>query len=500
MRDELAKLASPRSLTVALLVAYAGVILVGIGDASLGHIDEFSTSERSRELLLTDDWRSVYFNFAPDFKKPPLQYWLIAATMRLSDDKEWPPRLWSAVGAIAALLATGWLARSIEEDGERGRWTPPLAMLLCLSNLGFLFSSRSALLDTWMLTFNTGALAAALSARRDERWWWVAAACIALGAWQKAPTALLLVGVLCLFQAAVGPRDFMRSRVFWMAAAAGVVAAAAWPLWQWWLHGNGYVDVWLVQEMIERTGFVHETHRRIDPPYYLERVWESWLLAGAVSGPAVALLVVHPGLRRNRAALAVGVVAAFLFTLMSFMTFRSPRYAVYVVPMLSAVIAFVLTRLVPGRWLPPVAAILTVPCLVQFPGSLVSRYTKWNEAMVEASVALGAATRDGEQVVLVRTLESKPWIQAMLYYGDHTRPIFQLRDDLFSEQVADLPDAAAGYRGLAPRRCWEFVQRRFPGATVVGTHGDFVHWRAPAVDRSPAGTDACDPWKDSDTR
>lgn len=149
------------AVSVAVL-GYTVLVFAGLGGGSLSYVDGLRTAERSREFLVTGDWSTVHSNFSPSFKKPPLQYWLTALTMSLADDKQSVPRFWSALGAVLAIVATGWLARLVAGGARNGIWAPLLAVLFCGLNLRYSISARLAPLGppgpahTWTSSQNAG--------------------------------------------------------------------------------------------------------------------------------------------------------------------------------------------------------------------------------------------------------------------------------------------------------------------------------------------------------
>ena len=476
-----------------LLFAFLGLLLINIGAGGLSHIDEFRTAERSREFWITNDWRTVHKNFTPDFRKPPLQYWATALTMGLTENKQWPPRIWSGLGAMATLVATMGLARAVHSSGTPNVWPPVLGVLFCLLNTGFLISARSALLDTWMIAFNTAALAGALAAQRDDRWWCIVGVCVGLGAWQKAPTALGLVALLCVLWAVSGQRAFLRCRTFWWAMSSGAAAAAAWALWQFSLHGVPFLERYFVVEIVERTGFIVDGRdQREDAAFYLRQLWETWGLLGLASPVALVMVVSRNELRRNHDLRAIASVAVLVLVLLSAMAFRDVRYTLYAVPLLSVVVAYVLVSVTQGRGLVLAVLLLTSLCWPQiamaagWPPKLPRGAARqgWNQA-IEAARTFGAQARDDEQLIFVvvdRPLSLQPEI--FLYYGNVNRAMQVLTQRRFREEIAGLPRANGGYRGLVHQRCWPLVEAHFPGASKESVHGEIVHWFARTVDRS----------------
>ena len=169
-------------------VLFVGVLLPRIDSGTLWQHDELLTANRAQEMLMRGNPWSVTFNFAPDFKKPPVHYWLVAIALRaLPARPELAVRLPSLLGGAACMLALAALARQAypSEGPQTGFYA-----VLALAGCGwFVHHSRTAFLDTgaafWLLLVIIGCE----RARKDPRWWWFVGACSVIGAWQKAPFA-----------------------------------------------------------------------------------------------------------------------------------------------------------------------------------------------------------------------------------------------------------------------------------------------------------------------
>ncbi len=93
---------------IALACSIAWILFIG-GVAflwclgSVGLVDETEPlfAEAARQMTVTGDWITPYFNGETRFDKPPLIYWLMAIAYRLVGVNEWGARLPSALSAIA---------------------------------------------------------------------------------------------------------------------------------------------------------------------------------------------------------------------------------------------------------------------------------------------------------------------------------------------------------------------------------------------------------------
>lgn len=72
---------------------------------SVGLVDETEPlfAEATRQMTVTGDWITPYFNGETRFDKPPLIYWLMAIAYRLIGPNEWATRLPSALAAIVLM-------------------------------------------------------------------------------------------------------------------------------------------------------------------------------------------------------------------------------------------------------------------------------------------------------------------------------------------------------------------------------------------------------------
>ncbi len=110
------------------------------------------------------DWVTPRLYGQPWFEKPALYYWVTAIGLRLNLQPEWAARLPSALAALAAALAIGWLGWK-HYDGEesflqRPAFLAPLIFSTSVAAIGF---SRAATPDMLFSAFVTLAMACAAS-------------------------------------------------------------------------------------------------------------------------------------------------------------------------------------------------------------------------------------------------------------------------------------------------------------------------------------------------
>ena len=127
---------------VALLVV-AAVLFAGLGSPAGGtHPDEGLYLEAAREMHDRGDWLTPTVDGRPDFTKPPLLYWAMAASFALFGETFWAARLPVALAALALVWVTGRLARRTS-----GSSAEPVAILVLGTCLGLLRYARVDLMD-----------------------------------------------------------------------------------------------------------------------------------------------------------------------------------------------------------------------------------------------------------------------------------------------------------------------------------------------------------------
>jgi len=99
----------PAAVLSALWLGAIAIVAFLWNLGGVGLVDETEPlfAEAARQMLVTGDWITPYFNGETRFDKPPLIYWLMAIAYRFVGVNEWGVRLPSALAAIA-LTAFGF--------------------------------------------------------------------------------------------------------------------------------------------------------------------------------------------------------------------------------------------------------------------------------------------------------------------------------------------------------------------------------------------------------
>ncbi len=93
-----------------IIISYIAFIW-HLGNTGLVDETEPLFAEAARQMTVTGDWITPYFNGETRFDKPPLIYWLMAIFYHLIGVNEWAARLPSALAAIALIILSFFTLR-----------------------------------------------------------------------------------------------------------------------------------------------------------------------------------------------------------------------------------------------------------------------------------------------------------------------------------------------------------------------------------------------------
>jgi 4-amino-4-deoxy-L-arabinose transferase-like glycosyltransferase len=462
-------------LIAALWLAHMPALPVG----GLSGYDEFYTFDRSSAFLRMGDWFSVFSGNEPNFRKPPLQYWISAGLLEMGLTEVLALRLPSMIFALGTLVGIAWLARVIAPQVP---WAMPLSVLLLSSSGQFWAYANSAMLDMGATFFTTVALVGAVIAIERPRAWYLVAVFLGLGALQKAPTALpYIVAALCgLWLAqrwiAFDVRTVTRSTPFRRATWLSLALVLAWPVLQSARYGFVAFKQSHDREMLQR--FAPDASgggRSLPDVIELLITDEPWL-----RWPALAAVLMLPLLvRRPSSVMMLAVIVFYAFLLLIAGGNLYARYTLTVLPVMTAALAVVLSSLWPRPWAGLVGAVLAAG-LSGGPVKLELLRTAALQpphlvAQIDVLRSLGAEMGDDETLVYCHLVGERPLIPgAVSVYASNGRPIVTTRH---LERLAE-PSGQGPFRGICPRSEVRQLASLFDGFSVTREEGDYVLWTA----------------------
>ena len=253
---------------IALAIIFALVWFANLDVRKLQHPDEGRYAEIAREMLVSGDWVTPRLDGIKYFEKPPLQYWLTAASFKAFELDEWTARLPGAIAGFLTLAIVAYVGSLLASPAAGRYGGMALAGSLWLFGISHLVT-LDALLTFW-LTLSLGAFLLAQHARDSppgqRRWMLVAWAATAGGVLTKGLVALLIP-----FCALVVYSLVTRDRVPWKRLHLGsglavlLVLAAPWFVLVS-LRNPEFARFFFIHEHFER--FLTTEHRRVGAWWY----------------------------------------------------------------------------------------------------------------------------------------------------------------------------------------------------------------------------------------
>ena len=134
-----------------------------LGSLPLIDPDEGRYAEIPREMLERGDLITPTLNYVKYFEKPPLLYWINAASLKIFGQNEFAARFPSALCGLLTVLATYIIARKLY-----GRRAALISALILGTSAGFVLQSRIILTDMLLTFCLTAALGSFIVASQRE--------------------------------------------------------------------------------------------------------------------------------------------------------------------------------------------------------------------------------------------------------------------------------------------------------------------------------------------
>lgn len=347
----------PRSRWPLAFLVFLVVGIAGLGVRPLVVPDETRYGMIPAEMVRTGDWLALRMAGFTYYEKPPLGYWLTAASIGAFGENAFAIRLPSAVATAVVGLVAAWLAVRIGGRRDDG----PLAFLVQATTLGPLVLGTVALLDPPFAAFvalSMAALHGGCSSQGRARAGWLALAGIAAG------FAFLTKGLLAFAIPGASALAFLAWERRWkdmltmpwipLAAAAATVAPFAWAIHR---REPGFWEYFIVVEHFRRAA-------RPDGNQHPEPWWH--FLAVFPVGAMLWTLAWPNAWKGMRGAAewrsGIRFLVSWAVAPIVLLSLSSGKLATYVLPMYAPVAVLVALGLVRGRALGRI--VLDRPALV----------------------------------------------------------------------------------------------------------------------------------------
>lgn len=215
---------------VAALCLFCSVVFfVLLGYRELSNPDEGRYAEIPREMVASGDWVLPRLNGVVYFEKPPLVYWMVAASQSLPGDQEWVSRLTPALFASLGVILVYLTGRRLF-----GRREGMLAALMLGSSALYAALGRMLLLDMVLSVLISAVLCFFLfgirepPGRRRRGFFWGLYVCAALATLAKGLIGFLVPGAIIFLWLLMG-NHWRRLRPFHLPTGAAIFLAIAAP-------------------------------------------------------------------------------------------------------------------------------------------------------------------------------------------------------------------------------------------------------------------------------
>ena len=165
-----------------LLIASVAFIFFGLGNYPLIDVDETRYAVMARDMVINNNWNDLLLNGEPFLEKPPLYFWLVAASVKIFNSLT-PFAARFPIGLSAALLvfATYFVGKKAV-----GIKFGLFSALILLSSVFYLIFAHIAILDmvltvTMALTLYCGFLATISKNKAQTCYWFLFYTFMALG-------------------------------------------------------------------------------------------------------------------------------------------------------------------------------------------------------------------------------------------------------------------------------------------------------------------------------
>lgn len=317
------------AILLALLAAF--VFFHDLGGAALFDPDEGRNAEIAREVLVTNDWITPYYDFLPRLEKPMLFYAVTALSYKVFGVSEMAARLPSAAAALGALLLTTFFVRRIY-GGRAAIWSG----LVLVTSVQFNAFSRIVILDMLLAFFLTLALIAYHRAETAEnrpekrRYYFLMYAAAAAATLVKGPIGLIFPAMIVVAYIAVrGKWSSLREMDLGWGILIFLLITAPWYAWAE-VRRPGYLAYFLGQEHFTRYLTAH--FHRTKPWYYFFGVVGLGFFPWTFLLPAIAVR-----LRKNLDNLSLYALlwVAVPFVFFSFSSSKMSEYLLPIYPALA---------------------------------------------------------------------------------------------------------------------------------------------------------------------
>lgn len=318
------------------LVAIVTILIVffNLGGVPLLDPDEPVYAETPKEMFSFNEFLSPRIYGEYWYDKPPMYYWLVAASYKLFGMNEFAARFPSAALAVACTLLVYQSGRRLfnERAGMAGA-------LILATSIEFFYLGKAAVTDITLLFFLSASLLAFI-----EKKYYSAYLFAGLATLTKGPIGLLFPGgIVLLYLLATRNWSLLKSMKIPSGLLVYAIAAAPWYIAMYIIHGGIFIDTFLGFHNITR--FTSPEHPEMVLWYYYIPV----LLLGFFPWTGIMLQSIWHSLTRSTyhfsILLFLNIWALFIFLFFSISQTKLVSYILPMYPPLAMIAGWYIDRL-----------------------------------------------------------------------------------------------------------------------------------------------------------
>ncbi len=343
------KWSTPLAGLFILLLLFGFSFFHALGGLPLMDPDESRYAEIPREMLELGDFVTPHLNYVMYIEKPPLYYWLTAASLKLFGETEFAARFFSALSGLASVVIVWYVGLRVF-----GRREGMFAGLILGTSIGYLVQARLNIIDVFLTCLMTGAMGSFLLASRPDeprkgRYYHLFYVFSALAVLAKGLIGILLPGaVIFLYMALARRWRLVREMRIPTGAPLFILIAAPW-----------FIIVTIRNPIFPGFFFIHEhllrffttEHGRYQACWFFVPILAGCMFPWSCFLPAaIAGALREWKLRRDDSVLFIAIWAGFIFCFFSFSGSKLVPYVLPVFPPTALLIGMAFSKIAGGEF------------------------------------------------------------------------------------------------------------------------------------------------------
>ena len=311
-----------------LAILFSVAFFHSLGAFPLMDPDEGRYAEIPREMIASGDFVTPHFNDAKFFDKPPLFYWMNAASFMLFGANELGARVPSALCGFLTVLLTYVIGRSL-----MGRRVGMVSALVLATSGGYLVCSRLSIIDMPLVLFMEAALGCFLlasqeGARRKALLYYLFYVFMALAVLTKGPIGAILPAlIIFLYFLFAGRWRTLREMRLPGGIAIFLLICAPWFILVS-MRNPGFARYFFFREHVLR--FLSPIHRREEPFWFFLPVFIGMLFPWSFFFPLTAR---HLWIRRREEGFGIRLfLLIWVVVIIGFFSLSKAKLVTYILP------------------------------------------------------------------------------------------------------------------------------------------------------------------------